>query len=165
MTSSTVEPTEKQREPAPRRTRARISVSSTLWVLGTASFAVIVTLPILVYFLTSLRAGHVDRVMAVPDLGKTLFMTVFLAAASTIIGAVLAVLLAAAVIRIPGRRQSLAAVIPQLPLVGPPVAMVYGWIFLFSPGVGYGNTLLRMTPFFDHLRRGRSTCTRCRPSS
>ena len=156
MATSTVPPAERPPRAANRTvmSMARPSASSGIWLLGTAALALIVMIPIVLYFARVFESGTLDRVRDVPGLGRTLGMTVFLAAGSTIIGAVLAVALAAAVSRIPGRLQSFAAIIPQLPLVVPPVAMVYGWIFVFSPGVGYGNTLLRMTPFFDHLKDG-----------
>lgn len=122
--------------------------------MGTISLGVLVTLPILFYFARILEPGTLERLQNVPNLGKTLVMTVALAAGSTVIGAVLAVALAAAVAKVPPRFMAIAAIIPQLPLVVPPVAMIYGWIFIFSPGVGYGNSLLRMTPFFNHLEEG-----------
>ncbi|OZD11652.1 iron ABC transporter permease [Rhodococcus sp. 06-156-3C] len=154
MTSIIDQPVEKRQLGRADRPRTRSSASASLWILGTAALAAVVMVPILLYFARVFEPGTLDRVMDVPDLGRTLGMTVFLAAGSTVIGAVLAVALAAAVARIPGRLQSFAAIIPQLPLVVPPVAMVYGWIFVFSPTVGYGNSLLRMTPFFDHLSEG-----------
>ncbi len=136
------------------RSTSRQRLSSSVWILGTVALAAIVATPILIYFARVFEPGTLERVRAIPNLGKTLLMTVGLATGSTVIGAVLAVALAAAVARIPGRLQSVAAIIPQLPLVVPPVAVVYGWIFIFSPAVGYGNALLRMTPFFDHVKDG-----------
>lgn len=156
MTTPTAQPVHRPPETTrlSKRSATPPSPSASFWILGTGALAAIVMVPILLYFTRVFEAGALDRVRDVPNLGRTLGMTVFLAAGSTAIGAVLAVALAAAVARIPGRLQSVAAIIPQLPLVVPPVAMVYGWIFIFSPGVGYGNTLLRMTPFFDHLDEG-----------
>ena len=155
MTAATTESIE-QRVRANRRgarwTRKRLG--SSVWILGTLVLAAIVTVPILLYFARALQPGTLERVRQIPDLGKTLVTTVGLATGSTVIGAVIAVAMAAAVARIPGRRQTIASIIPQLPLVVPPVALVYGWIFIFSPSVGYGNALLRLTPPFDDLKEG-----------
>jgi iron(III) transport system permease protein len=49
--------------------------------------------------------------------------------------------------RVPARARRLLAVVPVLAIVMPGVAAVLGWIFLFSPAVGYGNILLRKLPF------------------
>lgn len=46
----------------------------------------------------------------------------------------------------PNRRW--LGVLPMLPLVIPQLAMTIGFTFLFSPRIGYGNQLLRLTPFF-----------------
>ena len=156
MTSSTLEPNRVSpgMSTAPATSSNRPTVSASIWVLGTVALGVIVTVPILLYFARVLEPGALTRALAVPNLGHTLVTTVGLAAGSTVIGAVLAVALAAAVARISGRWQSIASSIPLLPLVIPPVALVYGWIFIFSPAVGYGNGLLRMTPFFGHLTEG-----------
>ena len=155
MTASTTESIPQQVRSEDRAARwAKKRSGSIVWILGTLVLAAIVTIPILLYFARALQPGTFDRVRQVPDLGKTLVTTVGLATGSTVIGAVIAVAMAAAVARIPGRRQGIAAIIPQLPLVVPPVALVYGWIFIFSPSVGYGNALLRLTPFFDTLQEG-----------
>ena len=156
MTSSTVKPDRVSSRPTPSPVASsnRPMVSASVWVVGTVALAAIVTVPILLYFARVLEPGTFARALAVPNLGQTLVTTVGLAAGSTVIGAVLAVALAAAVARIPGRLQSIASSIPLLPLVVPPVALVYGWIFIFSPTVGYGNGLLRLTPFFGHLTEG-----------
>ncbi len=156
MTSAATETTTSRskhtgRPPRPPRSHR---ISSTFWLIGTLAFGALVTLPILIYFARVFESGTFDRLRQVPDLGSTLLMTVALAAGSTLIGAIIAVAMAAAVSRVSPRFMAIAAIVPQLPLVVPPVAMVYGWIFIFSPGVGYGNALLRMTPFFDHLEEG-----------
>ena len=135
MTAATTESIE-QRVRANRRGDARTGSD-----LGPASgflarwrLAAIVTVPILLYFARALQPGTSRTcALAIPNFGKTLVTTVGLAAGSTVIGAVIAVAMAAAVARIPGRRQSIASSIPLLPLVVPPVALVYGWIFIFSP--------------------------------
>ena len=121
------------------------------WYLFAAALALAVTVPVLLFFARIFDEGGsaFGRLLATPGIGKTLATTLLLAAGSTIIGAVIAVGLAAAALRVPPAMRSFASIIPQIPLVIPPVAYVYGWIFIFDPQVGYGNHLLRGLPFFQ----------------
>ncbi|MCH6470742.1 ABC transporter permease [Sinomonas terrae] len=165
MTSPTME--SKQREKAgpaghradlaPRRPVTPSSLGRpALWYTFTAALLLLVVWPVLLFFLRTFDEGGsaFGRLMAIPDIGSTMLTTVLLAAGSTAIGTVAAVGLAVAALRVPARMRSFAAVVPQIPLVIPPVAFIYGWIFICDPTVGYLNTSLRMLPFFSGLKDG-----------
>jgi iron(III) transport system permease protein len=126
------------------------------WYLYAFALIGFVMLPIGLYFGRAFENGGaaISDLVKFPGLLEIFLTTIFLAAASTIIAAVLAVVLGTLVMKVPRRLRGVASFIPQLPLVIPPVAMIYGWIFLFAPTSGYGNTLLRSTPFFNHLGEG-----------
>ncbi|WP_311215006.1 MULTISPECIES: iron ABC transporter permease [unclassified Arthrobacter] len=129
----------------PRRDIARVGIrSSTIWYVFAVALALIVAWPVMLFFARLFDDGGsaFARVLAIPDIWSTLAMTVTLAAGSTAIGAIAAVALAAAAMRVPLRMRAFAALVPQIPLVIPPVAFVYGWIFLCDPAVGYINALL-----------------------
>jgi iron(III) transport system permease protein len=140
-----------QRGGAPSRLR-----SPATWYTFAAALAFVIVWPVLLFFARLFEDGGsaFRRVVAIPGIMNTLLTTVSLAAGSTIMGAVLAVALAAATFRMPARMQSFASLAPQIPLVIPPVAFVYGWIFLCDPGVGYVNNLLRRLPLLNGLEEG-----------
>ena len=85
---------------------------------------------------------------ALPGIVETLWVTVALGAGSLVISLVIGTALAWFAMRLPHRARWLS-VVPILPMVLPSVAVVVGWAFLYSPQVGYVNTLLRMLPFID----------------
>ncbi|WPU09491.1 ABC transporter permease subunit [Pseudarthrobacter oxydans] len=130
--------------------------SSIIWYTFAATLAVLIATPVLLFFARLFEDGGSTfaRLSAMPGIGTTFLTTVLLAAGSTAIGAIIAVALAAAALRVPPAMKSFAAIIPQIPLVIPAVAYVYGWIFIFDPDVGYANTMLRQLPFFSHLQDG-----------
>jgi iron(III) transport system permease protein len=130
--------------------------SPTTWYIFAAALAFVIVWPVLLFFARLFDGGGSAfvRVVAIPGILNTLLTTVLLAAGSTIMGAVLAVALAAAAFRVPARMQSFASLAPQIPLVIPPVAFVYGWIFLCDPEVGYLNNLLRRLPLLNGLGEG-----------
>jgi iron(III) transport system permease protein len=150
--------------PGPSADPSRGAISNTLSKYGgkTASYAFAIGLcffvltPIVVFYARAFDDGAaaIRDLPDVPNIGTILVNTLVLAAGSTIIAGVLAVALAMLVMRVPLRWRGLAAFLPQLPLVIPPVASIIGWIFIFAPTVGYGNTLLRSLPFFDQLSEG-----------
>lgn len=130
--------------------------ASIIWYFFAAALAALIATPVLLFFARLFQDGGSTfaRLSAMPGIGTTFLTTVLLAAGSTAIGAIIAVGLAAAALRVPPAMKSFAAIIPQIPLVIPAVAYVYGWIFIFDPDVGYANTMLRQLPFFSHLQDG-----------
>jgi iron(III) transport system permease protein len=145
-----------RKNPRPGRAPTPRSGKGSTWYLFAAALAIVVTVPVLLFFARIFDGGGsaFSRLMATPGIGTTLATTFLLAAGSTVIGAVIAVVLAAAAMRVPPALRSFASIIPQIPLVIPPVAYVYGWIFIFDPQVGYGNNLLRRLPFFQGMTSG-----------
>lgn len=130
--------------------------SRALWYLFAAALALFVIGPVLAFFTRIFEDGGsaFQRLLTTPGVWTTFGTTIGLAIASTAIAAVAAVALAVLATRVPARMRTFAAIIPQIPLVIPPVAYVYGWIFLFAPDVGYGNAALRALPFLDGLESG-----------
>jgi iron(III) transport system permease protein len=128
----------------------------TVWYLFAMGLALVVAGPIVIFYLRAFQNGaeSIRSLPSYPDLVEILSRTVYLAIGSTVMAGVMAVALALLVMRVPMRWRGVAAFLPQLPLVIPPVASIIGWVFIFAPGVGYGNTLLRSTPFFGHLEEG-----------
>ncbi|TDO51570.1 iron(III) transport system permease protein [Kribbella sp. VKM Ac-2527] len=121
-----------------------------------ATLAVLVLAPLIIYYARALENGAAPLLglPEVPGLGSIFITTLLLALGSTAVATALAVLLGMLVMRTPMRVRGIAAFLPQLPLVVPPVAMIVGWTFIFAPRVGYGNVALRQLPFFDHLSNG-----------
>ncbi|MBV6760381.1 ABC transporter permease [Rhodococcus opacus] len=128
----------------------------TAWYAFAIGLALFVLAPIVLFYSRAFGDGAaaIRNLTDVPNLATILVNTIALAAGATVVAAVLAVTLAVLVMRVPVRWRGLAAFLPQLPLVIPPVASIVGWIFIFAPTVGYGNTLLRSLPFFDRMSEG-----------
>ncbi|MFD4351201.1 ABC transporter permease [Nocardia sp. NPDC058518] len=128
----------------------------TAWYAFAVGLALFVLAPIVLFYARAFGddAAAIRGLTEVPHLSTILFNTVALAAGATLVAAVLAVTLAVLVMRVPVRWRGLAAFLPQLPLVIPPVASIVGWIFIFAPTVGYGNALLRSLPLFDRMSEG-----------
>lgn len=126
------------------------------WWVFVAVLGSVVLAPIVAFYSRAFANGaeSIGNLSDVPDIRHTFLVTIELAAGSTIFAAVMAVVLAVLVMRVPLRYRGLAAFIPQLPLVVPPVAMIIGWIFIFAPTTGYGNALLRQLPFFSDRSTG-----------
>jgi len=126
------------------------------WYVFVIALALVVLSPIVYFYAMAFEdnAAPIKKLPQMGNLGEVLANTVILAIGSTVIAAVLAVILAVLVMKVPLRWRGLAAFLPQMPLVVPPVAMIIGWIFIFAPTIGYGNTLLRELPFFGHLEEG-----------
>ena len=126
------------------------------WYAFAAALGFAVVTPIVVYFSRAFqnRAAAIRALPDIPGIRDIIITTILLAAGSTVIAAVFAVVLASLVLRVPPRYRGVAAFLPQLPLVVPPVAVIIGWIFIFAPSVGYGNTLLRRLPSFENLTQG-----------
>lgn len=129
---------------------------STGWYVFVITLGFVVLAPVVVFYARAFENGA-QPIRNLPDvsgIGEIVWMTFVLAAGSTVMAAVLAVVLANLVMKVPLRARGVAAFIPMLPLVIPPVAMIIGWIFIFAPRTGYGNTLLRDLPFFGDLEEG-----------
>ncbi|MFC9360880.1 ABC transporter permease [Rhodococcus sp. NPDC057014] len=126
------------------------------WYVFAIGLALFVLAPIVLFYSRAFGDGAaaVRNLTDVPNLATILFNTVALAAGATVVAGVLAVALAVLVMRVPVRWRGFAAFLPQLGLVIPPVATIVGWIFIFAPTVGYGNTLLRSLPFFEGMSEG-----------
>jgi iron(III) transport system permease protein len=126
------------------------------WYAMAIALAFAVLAPIVLFYARAFDNGGaaVLALATYPNLGDILLRTLLLAVGSTVIAAVIAVVLAQLVMRVPMRWRGLAAFLPQLPLVIPPVASIIGWVFIFAPTVGYGNFLLRGLPFFSDLSSG-----------
>ena len=126
------------------------------WSLFALVIAGLIIVPIAIYFAGAFEGGGaaIGEMFADPGLPKIFLTTLLLAVASTAIGAVLAVAMVTLVMRVPRRFRGIASFIPQLPLVIPPVAVIYGWIFIFAPTSGYGNALLRSIPLFAGSSQG-----------
>lgn len=133
----------------------RLLGPTAIWI-AVAALAVAVLAPLVVFYARAFEDGAapIREVLQLPTLGSILLNTVALAVGSTVVAAVLAVGMGVLVMRTPLRLRGIAAFLPQLPLVVPPVAMIAGWTFLFAPRVGYGNSLLRELPFWSHLEEG-----------
>jgi iron(III) transport system permease protein len=126
------------------------------WYLIATAIGCAVLIPIGIFYWQAFADGGagIRGLFDLPNFGQILFNTVALAFGSTVMALVLALVLAKAIVHVPRRFQTIASMIPLLPIVTPPVAMVIGWTFIFSPTVGYGNTLLRQLPFFSDLTTG-----------
>ncbi len=82
------------------------------------------------------------RVMGSPHFWASVRMTVWLTLGSLVIAVVLGTLLAWFATRLP-RRWEWMSILPFLPIVLPPVAMIVGWTMLLQPKSGIINRLLR----------------------
>ncbi|MCR2811391.1 MULTISPECIES: iron ABC transporter permease [unclassified Microbacterium] len=136
---------------APNRRGGSIS-----WYVFAITVAVLVLAPLLIYHAQAFTDGAagIRELGNVRDLGGIIINTVLIAAGSTLIATVLAIVLAKALVHVPRRMQAFASIIPILTLVAPPVALVTGWGFLFSPKIGYGNVLLRELPWLSGATEG-----------
>lgn len=133
-----------------RRVAARASV-----VVLVVALALLVGLPL--YELQRLAiedgAQGYDVVVNSPNFWPSLWNTVWLAVGSTSMALVLGIALAWFGMRLP-RGFGWLSIVPVLPIVLPAVASITGWIFIFSPRVGYGNQVLRLLPWWSDLGTG-----------
>ena len=90
------------------------------------------------------------RVVAgLPGIGRTILNTFLLAAGTVVLALTLGTFFGWATGQLSVVKARIATVLTTSALFVPPIAGVIGWIFLFSPRIGYANVLLRATPFFD----------------
>lgn len=161
MTNTGVPPTRTRSAGNPPTRAGRIArtsrpSSALAWYAAATAVVAVLAIPVLAYHAQAFYDGAagIHRLFTLPGFGATLMNTVVLALGSTIIAVVLAVALAKAVLHVPPWFRGVASIVPLLPLINPPVAIVIGWAFIFSPSVGYGNALLRELPFFSGLAEG-----------
>lgn len=130
-----------------RRQTARLGMPAA-WGLYTICLGAAILVPIALFFARAFADGGsaLDRLVHIDNIGHVLTTTILLAAGSTAAGTVIAVALAVLASKVPPGFRAVAGVIPLLPLVVPPIAFVYGWIFVFDTRVGYANILLRKLP-------------------
>ena len=93
------------------------------------------------------------KVYSRPEIWHTIWTTVELALGSVAIAVVLGTAMAWAATLLSPRLRILR-ILPILPIVVPAVASVLGWSFLFSPGPGYLNALLRHLPWWSDQFEG-----------
>lgn len=119
------------------------------------ALAYLVLAPLVRLQVTALEDGGrgYESAFTSPNIGDVIRTTVALAVGSLVLALVLGTLLAWAATLLPNRYRFLR-IFPVLPLVVPFVANIVGWVFLFSPGPGYMNTLLRKLPWWSDLDSG-----------
>lgn len=133
-----------------RRLMARVSV-----IVLVVALAVLILRPLYEIMHQAFANGaHGFRAVGgVPDIGQAVQATVWLALGSTAIALVLGITLAWYALRLP-RGFGWLTIVPVLPIVSPAVASVMGWVFIFSPRVGYGNQVLRLLPWWSGRHTG-----------
>jgi iron(III) transport system permease protein len=131
--------------------RPRGRAGSAVWYVVAALMVFVVITPVVKYYALALDDGGAafGRLPDIPNIGRTLWNTLLLASAATAFAVVMALALAKAVLHVPQRFRAVASLVPLLPLVIPASASVIGFVFIFSPTVGYGNWLLRQLPFVN----------------
>ncbi|MCC6305964.1 MAG: iron ABC transporter permease [Rhodobacteraceae bacterium] len=92
--------------------------------------------------------GQLQKAAAIPAIGQTLLNTLMLAAGSVILAMTIGTFFGWAAAQLSPRMAKMASILTTSSLFVPPIAGVIGWIFLFTPRIGYLNVLLRSTPFF-----------------
>ncbi|MES2169515.1 MAG: iron ABC transporter permease [Actinomycetota bacterium] len=97
-----------------------------------------------------------QEVLAYPDLGQVLLNTVILVASSMVLALFFGALFAWLMERTDARIGRLAALMPMLPMLMPPIAGAIGWVFLLAPQSGFINAIIRaVLDFFGlHLTTG-----------
>ncbi len=114
--------------------------------------------PILSFEGVLLQGGGVSKNIAdaadQPGLRGVLLNTLELSLSSTALALLIGIALAWCALRVPRRFEPVAMILPMMPLLVPVIATISGWIFLFSPSVGYGNAALRLLPPLQHISNG-----------
>ncbi len=87
--------------------------------------------------------------VALPNIGRTIFNTFVLAGGTLVLALTFGTFFGWSTGQLSPRYARIASILTTSSLFVPPIAGVIGWIFLFSPRIGYANVLLRATPFFD----------------
>lgn len=140
-----------------RRDRVWFSVAighgAALTLLGV--LALIVFVPFYYSIDAALDNGFngVRQLFADPGFWPALETTVELGAGSVVLAVVLGTVLAWWAHSLPPGRRWMGN-IPLVPLVVPPLATILGYAFLFSPVVGFGNSVIRLVPPFRGHQSG-----------
>lgn len=92
---------------------------------------------------------QLQKAAAIPAIGQTLINTLILAGGSVFLAMTIGTFFGWAAAQLSPRMSKLASILTTSSLFVPPIAGVIGWIFLFTPRIGYLNVFLRSTPFFD----------------
>lgn len=137
-----------RRVPRPRWRLTSRAVVETVALVLVAAFVLAPVLVLLVEPLGDL--GRVwEKLVTLRAMGSTVRNTVLLAVGSVALTLAMATLLAWCTLQLPpGRWMTTASLISLSPLGVPTLAAVVGWVFLFTPEIGYINQMLRATPFF-----------------
>lgn len=90
-----------------------------------------------------------DDALRIRNLPQTYINTIVVGVGCVVVAVPIGLALAWCTALLGERTQRVAIALCVLPMLLPPLASVIGWVFVFSRGIGYGNLLLRATPFFD----------------
>ena len=118
-----------------RRLTARVSV---IVLVGAVAVLIIRPLYEIAHKAFENGARGFHAVGETSDIGQAVEATVWLALGSTAMALVLGIALAWYALRLP-RGFGWLSIAPVLPIVMPAVASIMGWVFIFSPRIGYGN--------------------------
>jgi iron(III) transport system permease protein len=154
MSTTLVRPTEHVRSAVKGGGVRRLTSRASVYVL-IAALAFLIVRPLYEIFHQAL-ANHAHGFHAAGEtqhLGTAIRATIWLALGSTVMALVLGIALAWAALRLP-RGFGWLAIVPVLPIVLPAIASIMGWVFIFSPRIGYGNQLLRKLPWWSGRQTG-----------
>jgi iron(III) transport system permease protein len=133
-----------------RRLTARVSV---IVLVGAVAVLIIRPLYEIAHKAFENGARGFHAVGETSDIGQAVEATVWLALGSTAMALVLGIALAWYALRLP-RGFGWLSIAPVLPIVMPAVASIMGWVFIFSPRIGYGNQVLRLLPWWSGQAKG-----------
>lgn len=144
-------------EPGELRMPRRGMNTRLLWTIGLVLFVLFVGVLVVrpIYFIVDrsfLNDGY-RTAFNDPFIGEAIWTTIVLTVGAVALALVLGTALAWFALRLPPRLRWMSA-LPVLSILLPSVASITGWIFLFSPRVGFANTLLRELPWWSDLSTG-----------
>ena len=150
--TGSVSPQGRAGQKPPRRFRARHA-----WTIGLVLFVLFVGALVVrpIYFIVDrsfLNDGY-QTAFGDPFIWQAIWTTLVLTVESVALALVLGTALAWFALRLPPRLRWMST-LPVLSILLPSVASITGWIFLFSPRVGFANTLLRELPWWSDLSAG-----------
>ncbi|MGO4250615.1 ABC transporter permease [Paenarthrobacter sp. RAF54_2] len=128
-----------------------------LWTLGVVLFVVFVGLLVLrpIYFIVDRSALNNGFTTAFTDpfIWQAIGTTIVLTVGAVVLALVVGTALAWFSLRLP-RGLGWMSALPVMSILMPSVASITGWIFLFSPRVGFANTVLRTLPWWSDQTSG-----------
>jgi iron(III) transport system permease protein len=92
--------------------------------------------------------------LALPNLGRTIGMTIAMGLGSAVFAVITGVALGWWASRLCGTVGRIARAVPLFPILIPQQVTVLGWTFLLSPQIGYLNQFLRQFPPFNQSDSG-----------